>query len=163
VTHCNDNELTVWNIDEQRIIKEVKLDRPEYVQLKNDKIYVTSALSFETVDNKKNSTVKLKSGSNCIFVLDKLSLNIERTIEFDDWLQPAGLYIDSDENILTTAYLWDKNRVKSECRYLFFINQNDIVEDRLCLNDIKNFDDMTIQDDKAIFYVWQALKIIEFK
>ena len=117
---------------------------------------------FEPVDPRKNSIVKIKSGLNCIYIIDKWSMIMERKIEFKDWLQPSGLFVDDEEIIYTTAYVWDTNYVKSESKYLHTINKSGEIERKICLNGIKNFDDMIIKSNKIIFYGWQALKIIEF-
>ena len=161
-THCTDNSFTSWSIDDEKLLTELKLEKPEYIFVKYDKVYITSATLFEAVDKKKNSIVKIKSGLNCIYVVDKYTMIIERKIEFDNWLQPSGLFVDEDETIFTTAYIWDANKSKSESKYLFTINKNGDVERKICLNGVKIFDDMILKANKIIFYAWQALKIIEF-
>ncbi len=40
-THCADNEFIAWNIDDEQAVSQLKLDRPEYIYVKYDKIYVT--------------------------------------------------------------------------------------------------------------------------
>ena len=161
-THCLDNEFIVWNIDDEQIVAQLNLDKPEYIFVKYDKIYVTSSTMFEAEDSRKSSIVKIKSGLNCLYIIDKWTMVMERKIEFRDWLQPSGLYVDDEETIYTTAYVWDTNHVKSESKYLHTISKNGDIERKICLNGIKNFDDMIIKSNKIIFYVWQALKIIEF-
>ena len=161
-THCADNNFLCWNIDEEQVVSQLKLDKPEYIFAKYDKIYVSSATMFESVDSKKTSNVKIKSGSNCIYIIDRYTMAVERTIVFENWLQPSGLYVDDEETIFTTAYRWDANHIKSESKYLHVINKNGDIERKICLNGVKNFDDMIIKSNRIIFYVWQAIKIIEF-
>lgn len=164
VTHCNDNELTIWDLDRQKLSMETKLDKPEYLAITSDKIFVTSCTCHEYNEKRKKFVEKLKSGSNCIFILDKFNLNVLQLIKYNDWLQPGGLHVDVKHQIIvTTAYIINGDKSQSDSRYLFFIDyENQNIQDKICLNDVKIFDDMTMYDNnKFVFYVWQVLKYIE--
>ena len=63
-------------------------------------LYVTSFPNF-TINGKNHRVEGIQKKSNCIFVLNKTKYDVLRTIKFEDWLGPEGLFLDKFFNILT--------------------------------------------------------------
>ena len=140
LTHYIENRVSVWNISDNKYINSFGIDTPEYIQIKRNKIFLTSRTEVEYIEGRKEfrriteGIFKLKFkknlyseflyiGSNCIFVLSKSNYSILNAIRIDEWIDPRGLYVDDNLNILTTAFKLDDENNRSDWRYLFIINE----------------------------------------
>ncbi len=48
---------------------------------------------------KTTGRIRIKKGSNSIFIIDKSTNQIEQKIKLDDWFDPCGLFVDGNQNI----------------------------------------------------------------
>lgn len=160
LTNTNGNKLIAINSENGNLLKDIELDRPFDIKISETKVYATSSTSF-SLDSKRKKVSQILTGSNCIYILDKLTFSHINVINLN-WLKPKGLYIDENQFICTTAYKVDmKTQVVSEYLYLYFINENGEVLKEFQLNNIKVFSDFLFFDYKLIFSSANCLKFIE--
>lgn len=143
------------------LVTKLKLNKPFYICTNQEKLYVTSGTIFD----KENDTSKLKGiikGSNCIYVLNKQTLEYLNRIEMSNWLTPNGIYFDNHLNLITIAYkLNNETKEISHEKSLFVLNSNSNIK---CLNEIqidelREFCDMIIQHDK-LYVIYEKKKLI---
>jgi hypothetical protein len=119
----------------------IEVKNPYELFSKNDKIYVISLTTFDTekcsLDNKLDKLVGI-TGQNCVFVFDKKTQKIVQKIKCANWLRPQSLHVDENDNIITCAFKFDKDKIISKYLYLFVFNKDgelikDIYLEGLCL------------------------------
>lgn len=159
------NQIGVWHSGRGELIDTIKLDRPDFMILANNFIYVTSSTSW-SFEWKRDDRVltSIHNGSNCIFELDKSTHRLIREIKFEYWLEPRGLQFDSNFNILTLAYELDQtSRVISETRSIFVINKWGNCVNKIKLYSFDNlFWDMIVIENKLLILYQNQIKSIEF-
>jgi hypothetical protein len=123
----------------------------------NNDIEVThSALSSELYDSSASTidiTNSLDNTRNAIHIIDKKSLIVIKTIKPSNWYDPVGLFIDSEMNIVTTAYSIYKKINLSNSRYLFTINQDGEILNRANLYFDEQLSDLNVVDKEKILLV----------
>ena len=157
------NKLKIINMQNFEIIKEIEIDSPFHMMLKLNKLYVISAthLDFEEDDNLKIFK-KVKSGGNCIFVVNKMNLEIIKVIKLENWMSPLSIFVDDNENLITTA-LKLNNKTELSCfRYLIIINFCGEVIHEIYLDGIENFLD-AISIGKNLIFCGFEKKDIKYK
>ena len=102
---------------------EFDCDSPAYIQIALDKIFIVSAIEVETEET-SSKLKEIKKGSNCIFVFDKIKLEILFTIRLKDWIEPYGLVIDIYANVYTSASELDNENNISSTASLFKFDKN---------------------------------------
>ena len=90
------------------------------------------------------------------------------SINFNNWKQPSGLYLDNNSNIITTAYELDKNQIISKHRLVFIIdkNSNSIFKKIDAGDSVDREEEIKFFDNKMIFcfgFNYKSLKVIEFE
>jgi hypothetical protein len=146
VTDWSFNTLYAYSFDTGHLINKIQIDSPSHMKLLNDKLYVISGIECELVPNKRKLN-KITKGSNCIFELDKQSLQILNTIKSEKWLSPCGLDISPiTQNIYTMAYYLDSEQSISDYFSLFIINSSGQCLHQLLLNGIQIVRDFAFLD-----------------
>lgn len=163
ISNISSNYITVWDIMTGQFIRKINIDFPRGIQFTSDKIFVESPVTFESDKNNENKVEKIKKGSNCVFVLDKEKFEIIETIKFDDWLSPCGLHIDLNMNMCLIAYNLNKDNEKSEFRYLYFIDSNHNIKNKIVLNNVKAIADMVYVGNKILISTSEKLIIFELE
>lgn len=164
-TNFDQNSVTKYDYDSEELVKQTKIDAPIEIEILNDQLFICSLTKYE--ENFNNKTLKrITSGSNCIFVLNKNSLEIIKKFSFENWLKPSGLQFDSNENILTLAYRLN-NQIIDDSRSLFLLDKNGNYLKETYLNDVQLIIDMLLVNNRLfILYEEQRglnfIKIIEF-
>lgn len=151
VTDCQNSFIYVLNQEsneDEYVLLKKRIDSPSYIKESEDRLFVISFTEYETKNDRILS--RITQGSNCIFVLHKANLKVEKTIKFDRWLCPKGLHLDYDKNILTIAHLVDLNSNISNHPFIFLINQNGNCLKAIELYSIKQVDNF-IYFDKRLF------------
>jgi hypothetical protein len=159
------NQIGVWHSGLGKLIETIKLDRPDFMVLINNSIYVTSSTSWSfewKLDDRVLTSIH--NGSNGIYELDKNTYELIKEIKFDYWLEPRGLQYDSNFNILTLAYELDPaTRVISETRSIFVINKWGNCVNKIKLYSFDNlFWDMLVIENKLLVLYQNQIKTIEF-
>jgi hypothetical protein len=130
VKECKICLIDINQVNLNHVFHTIRIDRPFEMFAKDDKIYVVSFTNFKCEKNekskrnrKKRKFVKITYGSNCIFVIDKKTLEIIQIIKSDYWLRPRSVHVDENDNILTCAYkIDDINWFLNSSIYLYLIN-----------------------------------------
>ena len=147
------DRVSIWSVASDEYLNDFKIDRPNDIELVGEFLYITSKTYYDSFYTTSNTLFKITEGSNCIFIVNKTSHEITRTIRFVDWLAPEGLYIDQNLNMITTAYHLDNDFTISQSRYLYLINSSGDTYKKIYLETIKEFYDMIVVDNKVIFNV----------
>ena len=140
--------LSIYNIDNGKVINKIKVDCP--LQSTNDinNIYVVSRADCEW-DLNKRKLIEIKKG-NSIIIISKSTLEIKDKIQFNDWLWPHSIYSSNDQ-IYTIANCLDDNLIWSKNDYLFQINKEIRQKSKkIELEDIKHFYDVIYLNNKVI-------------
>ena len=159
----DENRMTVWNLKQDEKIVAFEVISPVAIRTTADKLYVLSrtVAIFNDVTKKFE---KFESGSNCIFIYDKIKYNLVGKLSQANWISPAGLYVDTKNNyIYTIAYELDKNQLRSESRYLFVFNSKNDVLKKIYLDTIQYISDMIVNENRLIFCINDSVKIIELE
>ncbi len=159
----DENCLTVWSLKKDEKISTFKVDSPVAIRTSFDKLYVLSRTEAK-YDNITKKFEKFESGSNCVFIYDKIKYNLLGKLILSNWISPAGLYIDTKNNyIYTIAYELDKNQIRSQSRYLFVLNSKSDVIKKFYLDGIQYISDMLVFDNSLIFCIHNSIKIVELQ
>ncbi len=149
--------IFVWNTSTKTILEKQSVDFPSSMKIKNHLIFVVSGTE-KTKFRKNNKKCKLLSyelGSNCIFVYDRFEWTLKRTIRHD-WLNPRGLHIDDNMNILTVALKISKQDMVSFSEYLYVLDENGSLKQMLKLN-FDNVYDFSVYNKRILFVRNDAL------
>jgi hypothetical protein len=161
VTDWINNLLCVYDINTYKLVKSSTIDSPMHIKIQNNKsLLILSAISFEKADNDRLDAIT--KGSNCIFEVCKQNLTILNTISAENWFHPRGLDCNHNGVILTTALLLDDNNYISSNRYLFIINQKDLMLNSIELN-IANVSDLVYYEKKILTCYQKEITIHEFE
>ena len=117
-------------------------------------------LQFHTeclTDSQPNGSIALRTiikGSNCIYVLNEVNLEIVQTIDFGmrNYICPRSLFFYHIENIITTAYKLtghNQNFIKNQL-FAIFLNQIGDVIKSFELRNIRGYEDCILVQDKLI-------------
>ena len=140
------------------------VDSPLFMDFDKDYVYVVSRTEYTLYDY--STLHKLRKGSNCIFRIDKKNHLKHSKIALDDWLAPAGIYLDSKGNIITTALKVDKKDTNAiyTNRYLFILNQAGEKLREIELNDVfDKLNSMFFNGYRLFISYDKSFKMIEFK
>lgn len=121
VTHRESNKLTKWHYRSGEKIKEINIDYPRSIIVKNNKIFVISGVYCD-IDN-NNNLISMKGGLNCILILGQKQMELLSCIKLDNWVGPENLKIDKFLNIYVTALKVDQTKMVSENSTLFVFNE----------------------------------------
>ena len=160
VSDCDNNEISIWNVQSGELVNKIKIATPMQTNFTKASLFVTSAV---IVSEFFNNDKKIK-GNNCIFEIDKISLEIKRKI-VGNWFSPSQFYISNMNNSYSyiIAYFFDKiNQFKSECKYLFTIDMDGAILNQIQLNDVKGVHDVVFVKNKLIISENKTLSIFEF-
>ena len=165
--HTDDDVVTLWNVNDTKLIQELKIERPLEIKINENKIYIVSR-GDSVVDFRKRKLGNLKKG-NYINVLNKSNNELISKIQFDDWFRPWSLYLSSDGDIYTTAHELDKNNgTWSDNRFLFIIDSTSYqIKQKIELNDVDYFSDALFLSFQLILCavngICNLIRIIEFE
>ena len=104
MTSFLNNNLTVWNSNTGEFLNQMSLNSPlsSAIAPCHDRIFVISAIDVGFFSREYTAQISLNN-DNCIFMIDKISLEILNTIDISNYIQPKGLMIDESLNFYITA------------------------------------------------------------
>jgi hypothetical protein len=162
VSHCLNDKITVWEAKSGMFIDKIEIETPKAINFTKQSLFVISCILLGNAEIVNNKVEKIIKGGNCIYEIDKNSLEIKRKI-IGDWYSPSGIFkILLNGNLQTTAYTFDKNRIKSEFRYLLTLDKNGRILSQILLDDIQSISDVAVVDNKIIITFNNTMKIFEF-
>lgn len=147
------------------LLNYVALDRPYFLKIFKEKLYTTSAVGYSLKYNQNKTLIKIEYGSNCLFILNKKTLEIEKKIKYNFWLKPMGLHVEQEnERIWTMAYKIDQNSVISDSLYLFISNQQGVLLNEISFNpSFGAFMDFQLIESKLIFCAINWVKVFQLE
>ena len=104
MTSYLNNTLTVWNCATGEFINNISINSPLSLTLSNDKLFVLSANDVGIFSREYTIQIN-ENNQNCMYVLDKKTLEILKSINISSFVQPKGLTIDSEMNFIITCLL----------------------------------------------------------
>ena len=158
-SYSSQNKISAYNIETGKCENYVEIDSPRELIISQEYIY---ALSLTGYDKKKKTGEfqKLKFGSNCIFLLDKIDLRVLNKIVLANWLCPNGLYLDKYANLITTAFQIENNFVSTN-RFIFVMNSSGQLIHKNELQGIQN-GNILLTSDKLVNWTSEVIKMINF-
>lgn len=159
------NEVSIWDINTFKHISTFSIDSPSALRIIKNKIFIVSGTEHEfNEDTRKLGYIS--KGSNCIYKVDKSSLNVTQKIRTDSWLDPCGLQVlDSEINqphLLTIAYELDHDKIISQHLSLFIIDTGGNFLKKIKLRGITHLADFLLVDNKIYGCINDEVKIVEF-
>jgi hypothetical protein len=162
VSDCFNDKITIWEAKSGMFIGKIDIEAPVEINFTKQSLYALSGIILGNVKIINNKVEKIIKGGNCIYEIDKNSLEIKRKI-IGEWFSPGGiLKLLFNGNLQTTAYTFDKNRIKSEFRYLLTLDKNGRILSQILLDDIQSISDVAVVDNKIIITFNNTMKIFEF-
>jgi hypothetical protein len=159
----SNDEITVWNTENGELVDLIKVEAPFSIRFNAENLFVVSPAEFKLSEG-ENKVEKIEKGGNCIFVIKKNKpFDVIREIKFEGWLCPSALYISNKLNIYTAAYDLNENGIKSEFKNLFVFDFNGNILNKINLNHVQIIGDMLVLENKLIFSVRNAIRILEFE
>jgi DNA-binding beta-propeller fold protein YncE len=158
------NKISIYDENKRHESVTNEVDSPLFMDFSKNYVFVISKTEY-TIDPLNHRLIKITKGSNCIFILDKKEkIPMIKKISFDYWLAPAGLYVDLNGNMVTTALkLHENSKSISKNRYLFVISQSGDVLREIELVDVADkFNSMAFDGLKLIISHDKSFNRIEF-
>jgi WD40 repeat protein len=153
-----DDKITIWDSRNGKFINSIDVEAPKQIFFTLDNFYVSSAIGDALVIN--NKVIKINKGGNCIFEIEKRTLEIKRRI-IGNWYSPHLLTIESNGIFKIAAYAYDENLIISKCRYLQIIDQNGKIVETSELNSVEVITDTVLVNNKIFVSIKNKLKIFE--
>lgn len=163
VTDWANNMVTIWNSYTTDFIYNFNLDSPANIKLNKEKIFILSSIMYD-MDHEDKTLKSIRKGTNNILVFNKCSFELINKIEFHNWINPRGLYIDENLNLLTIASEMTRNQTFNDAKFLFIINQNNgELMKKIQLNGVKSgINDMVfVNNNKFITCFRDNIQIVE--
>ena len=157
--HTN-NEITIWNTSNGAFIDKIDIETPNHINFTESSLFASSPVFDAEVQN--NKVMKIEKGSNCIYEIDKYSLEIKRKI-IGNWYTPWLLNIESDGNLHIVAQNLQNNITKSEMKYFFTIDKNGKIIKKVYLDGLEGINDVILVKTKIIALWANKFKIFEFE
>ena len=161
VSDWYNNEITIWNTSSGSFISKIDVDTPIQIILTQNSLFVCSPVIKHQIKN--NKVIKINEGGNCIFEIDKASLEIKRRIiVIGIWYLPSLLNIEPNGNLQIIAYDYINNITKSDTGYLLTIDQNGKVIEKVEFDKQDHaIADVILQNNKIIVCHDNKLKIFD--
>ena len=154
------NEITIWNRKTGIFIDKIEIDSPWTIKFTKTSLFIESIpLNAIIVQNNK---VERFDGDNCIFEVDKISFITKRRIA-GDWFASTLLSIGLNETFSILAYSFDKNKIKSESKYLFKLDKNGNIMSEILLDSLQALDDSILIQKTLITILKTTIKIFELE
>jgi hypothetical protein len=155
--YIND-KITIFDSCDGKFINSIDVEFPKHIFFTLDNFYVSSPVADALMIN--NKVIKINKGGNCIFEIEKRTLEIKRRI-IGNWYSPHLLNIESNGNFQILAYTLDENLIVSKCIYLQIIDQNGKIIDKVELNSVEKISDTVLVNNKIFVSMKNKLKIFE--
>jgi DNA-binding beta-propeller fold protein YncE len=159
------NKISIYDENKRHESVTNELDSPLFMDFSKNYVFVISKTEY-IIDPLNQCLIKTTKGSNCIYILDKKEkiFSKNKKIRFDYWLAPAGLYVDLNGNMVTTALKLNENtKLISKNRYLFIISQSGDVLREIELVDVADkFNSMAFDGFRLIISHDKSFNRIEF-
>ena len=128
MTSFLNNNLTAWNAQSCEFVNQIYLNSPLSLAVSRDRILVISAVDVGIFSREYTAQIS-ENNNNCVFVIDKKSLEILNSFNISNYIQPKGIIIDADMNFfITAAELQTVNKEtiseKKPNRFLVKFNEN---------------------------------------
>ena len=157
VSDWYNNEITIWNTSSGSFISKIDVDTPIQIILTQNSLFVCSPVIKHQIKN--NKVIKINKGGNCIFEIDKASLEIKRRI-IGNWYSPVLLNIDANGNLQIIALDYINNITKSNMRYLLTIGQNGEILKKVEIDCyLAGADVILVNNNKIMVIAFNKLKI----
>ena len=160
MSDCKNSEITIWDTSNGIFIDKVDIDTPRQINFTLNSLYVSSPVFEHQLKN--NKVKKINQGGNCIFEIDKTSLEIKRRI-IGDWYSPNLLKIESNGNFHIVARTFNNNVSLSEMRYFITVDQSGKIIKKVEFIGIQPIADIILVKNKLFVSTANKLKLFEFE
>jgi hypothetical protein len=161
------DEISILDSIYGKLINKISVISPLHTKIYENLLFVISMIDcdYEGFDRKK--ILEIKNG-NYISVINRQSLELIRKIEFNDWFDPWSLHMTRDMTLYTIAKEIDNKGFVSEDYFLFKIDSNYKIKQKIQLENTSSFNDALYLENKIILCgigknkFLNQIKIIQF-
>ena len=163
VSDFKNDKITIWNTSNGSFISQIEIETPNNIIFTHNSLFVSSPVFKHQIQTRNNKVIKIIQGGNCIFEIDKASLEIKRRIiVIGIWYLPSLLNIEPNGNLQIIAYDYINNITKSDTGYLLTIDQNGKVIEKVEFDKQDHaIADVILQNNKIIVCHDNKLKIFD--
>jgi hypothetical protein len=138
------DDVSVWSTATSSFVASKSVKSPSMTRAKEKCLYVVSTLESDfgnIMKRRTSSSITNTERSDCIYVYNRYTWEVLKTIRLMDWSNPRGLHIDDNYNIITVASLAKiEHGLKKNVEHLFIIDTNGFQKQRLRLQFDKVYD-----------------------
>ena len=116
LTSFLNNNLSCWNAISGEFLNQIPLNSPLSLAASSDKLFIISSKDVALFTSAYSKQINEKYG-NCVFIIDKNSLEVLKKIDISKYAQPKGIIIDDQMNFYITS-LDSSNEYTSKNRKL---------------------------------------------
>ena len=175
------NTVTVWNSDTGEFVNKFKINKPEYIQISDKKLFIVGRVNNSNIytlsQHLSDANKNIIYSANCIFIVNKITYDMIHTIQLENCYDLKGLYVDNNLNIFTFGkeYRYEDNneneRLINNCnnfsttksRYLYVFNEKTgYCNQRTQIEGLHDLSDFIVIKNKMIICYRDTIKIIEF-
>jgi hypothetical protein len=149
------DSIHIWNLkiksplEKPNEISRFTITRPFKIFSYEKHLIVLGSPDIEYKDIKQSEISQINP-ANCIYIIKKDDTSNQKIIQFDDWLQPTGMYRDDFDHLYTVAYKLDPNKVIINVSFFILdFNGNRLKE--LIIENLTSFKHVLILYNKVIF------------
>ena len=158
VSDCKNNEITIWNTGNGLFIAKIEIETPHQIIFTQNSLFVASPVIDHHIKNDK--VINIIIGGNCIFEIDKASLEIKRMI-IGNWYSPELLNIEANDNLQIVAMDFINNLTLSDSEYLMTIDNNGKIMQKFEINGIRGTEGAILVNNKIMVTDDNKLKIFD--
>ena len=139
LSHTDQDKISVWNSRSCRLLKMIDINSPVFLEFTREHIYTTSM-------------------KNCIFIINKEISEIFKKISFD-WLNPFGLFIDKNSNLITLS----RDKSNSNTRFICIFSEMGLLSHKIEIDGIIQTTDVSFFDNKMFITNARTVQITDFE
>ena len=174
------NTVTVWNSDTGEFVNKFKINKPEYIQISDKKLFIVGRVNNSNIytlsQHLSDANKNIIYSANCIYIVNKITFDMIHTIQLDNCYDLKGLFVDNNLNIFTFGkeYRYDdtnynenervfNNFLTTKSRYLYVFNERTgYCSQRTLIDGLHDLSDFIVIRNKLIICYRDTIKIIEF-
>ena len=159
VSDGSNNEITIWNTSNGSFIAKIGIETPNNIIYTQNSLFVSSPVNKREIKN--NKVIQIEKGGNCIFEIDKASLEIKRRI-IGNWFLPHLLNIETNGNLQIIAWDFINNITVSDKNYVLTIDQIGKIIKKVEIDSGQTVSDVILANNKIIVSYDNKVKIFDF-
>lgn len=168
VSHSLSDEMTIWDSLNGNLITRSSFQRPLHSKIAGDILYLVSMVDCSFDPTEKEKLLNIKAG-NFVSLIHKTTMHLLKRLNFVDGFDPRIVHVTSVHKLWIIAKDIDRNKRVSKNFFLFKINAEHEVIEKVELKDISSFNDVLYVENKIVIcgigelYPISIIKIVQLK